>query len=67
MIPPHFENGEKVTVAKFELAFTRYRSNLKTVGNLMVKKSLQSFDAKEKYVHPKNRPVSIQKRRKMFS
>ena len=24
------------------------------------KKSLQDFDAKEKYLHPKNRPVSIQ-------
>ena len=30
------------------------------------KNSLQDFDAKEKYLHPKNRPVSIQKRRKMF-
>ena len=28
------------------------------------KESLQDFDAKEKYLHPKNRPVSIQKRRK---
>ena len=27
--------------------------------------SLQDFDAKEKYLHPKNRPVSIHKRRKM--
>ena len=30
------------------------------------KDSLQDFDAKEKYLHPKNRPVSIQKRRKMI-
>ena len=30
------------------------------------KKSLQDFDAKEKYLHPKNQPVSIQKRRKML-
>ena len=29
------------------------------------KNSLQDFDAKEKYLHPKNRPVSIQKCRKM--
>ena len=28
-------------------AFTRYRNNLKTVGNLTVKNSLQDFDAKE--------------------
>ena len=30
------------------------------------KNSLLDFDAKEKYLHPKNRPVSIQKRRKML-
>ena len=29
------------------------------------KNSLQDFHAKRKYLHPKNRPVSIQKRRKM--
>ena len=28
---------KKVTVAKFELAFTRYQHNLKNVGNLTVK------------------------------
>ena len=33
----HFENGENVTAAKFELAFTRCRHNLKTVGKLTVK------------------------------
>ena len=30
------------------------------------KNSLQDFDAEEKYLHPKNRPVSIQKRRRML-
>ena len=30
------------------------------------KNSLLDFDAKEKYLRPKNRPVSIQKRRKML-
>ena len=29
----------------------------------MVKNSLHHFDAKEMYLHPKNRPVSIQNRR----
>ena len=29
------------------------------------KSLLQDFDAKEKYLHPKNRPVSIQKHRNM--
>ena len=57
---------QNVTVAKFELAFTRCRNNLKTVGNLMVKSSLQDFDAKEMYERPNNRSFSLQKRRKMF-
>ena len=55
---------KNVTVAKFERAFTRYRHNLKTVGNLKLKDSLQDFDAKEMYLHLENRLVSIQKRRK---
>ena len=52
---------KNVTVAKFELALTRYWNNLKTVGNLTVKNSLQDFDAKEMYLHSKNRSVSFQK------
>ena len=55
-----------MTVAKFELAFTRYRNNLKTVVNLDGKKSLQDFDAKEVYLHRKNRSVWLQKHLKMF-
>ena len=51
-LPGHFENGENVTVAKFELAFTRYRNYLKTVRNLTVNNSLQDFDAKEMYSRP---------------
>ena len=34
--------------------------------NLDGKNSLQDFDAKEVYLHPKNRRVSFQKHRKMF-
>ena len=49
---------KNVTVAKFELAFTRCRNNLKTGGNSTVKNSLQEFDVKEMYLHPKNRSVS---------
>ena len=49
-----------MTAAKFELAFTRYPNNLKTVGNLMVKNSLLDFDAKEMYLQSKNRSVSFQ-------
>ena len=48
------------------LAFTRCRNNFKTVGNLMIKNSLKDFDAKEMYLHPTNRSVSLQKRRKML-
>ena len=50
---------QNVTVAKFELAFIRYRNNWKMVGNLTVKNSLQDFDAKEMYLHSKNRSVSF--------
>ena len=57
---------KNMTVAKFELAFTRCRNNLKTVGTSTVKNSLQDFDVKEMYLHPKNRSFSFQKRLKMF-
>ena len=65
-MPAHFKNDEKCDGRKFELAFTRCRNNLKTVGNLPVKSSLQDFDAKEVCLNPKNRSVSFQKRLKMF-
>ena len=57
---------KNVTVAKFELAFTRCRNNLKTVRNLPVKSSLQDFDANSVNLNPKNRSVSFQNRLKMF-
>ena len=57
---------KNVKVAKFELAFTRCRNNLKTVGNLPVESSLQDFDAKEVYLNHNNRSVSFKKRRKIF-
>ena len=55
-----------MTVAKFEPAFTRCWNNLRMIGNLTVKNSLQDFDAKEMYLHTKNRSVTFQKSRKMF-
>ena len=55
-----------MTVAKFELAFTQCRNNLKTVGHSTVKNSLQDFDVKEMYLNPKNPSVSFKKRLKMF-
>ena len=53
-------------VAKFELAFTRCRNNLRMIANLTVKNSVQDFDAKEMCLHSKNRSVAFQKHRKMF-
>ena len=54
---------KNVTVAKFELAFTRRQHNLKTIEDSTVKNSvpsLQEFDAKEMYLHLKNRLTSFQ-------
>ena len=65
-MPAHFANVKNVTVAKFELAFTRCRNNLKTVRILTVRSSLQDFDAIERYLRPKCRSVWFQKRRKLF-
>ena len=57
---------KNVTAAKFELAFTRYRKKFENGRNLDGKNSLQHFDAKEAYLHPKSRSVSFQKCLKMF-
>ena len=51
-----------MTAAKFELAFTRCRKNLKTVGNLAVKDSLQDSNTKEMNLHlrvDQSRPKSV--------
>ena len=45
-MPAHFENDEKCDGSKI-WAFTRCRNNLKTVGNLTIRNSLQDFDAKK--------------------
>ena len=63
-MPAHLKTVQNMTKAELELAFIRCRNNLKTVGNLTVKDSLQNFDAKEMYLHHKNRLVSFQKSRK---
>ena len=60
-MPAHFESGENVTVAEFELAFTRCRNNLKTVRDLTVRDSLQDFDAIERYLNPKSVDQSCSK------
>ena len=57
MMPVHLKTVENVTVARSQLAFTRCKNKMKTVGNLIIKNSLEDFDAKEMYLHPKNRLV----------
>ena len=41
------KRSQKVRVAKFEVVFTQFWNNLKTIGNLTVKNSLQNLDVKE--------------------
>ena len=58
----HFETVKQVKVAIFEVAFAQYRYNLKTIANSTLNNSVQSlkeFDAKEMYLHLKNRFVSL--------
>ena len=50
------KTAKNVTVVKFEVAFTRYRHNMKTIENSMAINSVQSvleLDAKEMYLHLK--------------
>ena len=55
MMPAHLKMVKNVTVAKFELVFTRYRQNLKMVGethckllrNLMLMKCQPRFESVE--------------------
>ena len=63
MMPSHFENSEKVKLAKSELALPK---QFETGTNFDGKHSLQDFNAKEMYLHPTNQWVLFQKRRKMF-
>ena len=62
-IPAHFENGEKSDGSKASVH--TIPAQFENGRKFDSKNSLQDFDAKEKYLHSKNRPVSIQKRRKM--
>ena len=55
-----------MTVAEFELAFTRCRNNLKTVRDLTVRNSLQDFDAIGRYLHLRCQSVLFHKRRELF-
>ena len=65
-MPAHFENGEKSDGSKIWASVHTIPAQFENGTRFDSKNSLQDFDAKDKYLHPKNRPVSIQKRRKMF-
>ena len=62
----HFENGEKCDGSKTWASVHMMPEQFENVRKLDGKNSLQDFDAKEVYLHPKNRYVSFQKRLKMF-
>ena len=64
-MPAHYENGEKCDGSKFLASVHTIPAQFENSRKFDSKNSLQDFDAKEKYLHPKNRPVSIQKLRKM--
>ena len=65
-MPAHLENGETNDGSKILVSVHTIPAQFENGRKFDSKNSLQDFDAKEKYLHPKNRPVSIQKRRKMF-
>ena len=65
-MPAHFENGEKCDDCKIWASVHTIPQRLENGRKLDGKNSLQDFDAKEMYLHPKNRSVSFQKCPKMF-
>ena len=65
MMLANFENGENETAAKSYSIHTMPKKS-ENRGKLTVTKSLQNFDAKEMFLHLKNRSVSFPKLRKML-
>ena len=66
-IPEPFESSGKCDGSKLWARVHTIPAQFETIWNLTVKNSLQDFDAKEMYLHPKNRPGSFQRcRRKLF-
>ena len=65
-MPAHFENDEKCDSSKIRASVHTMPEQFENGRKFDSKNSLQDFDAKEKYRHPKNRSVSFQKRLKMF-
>ena len=65
-MPEQFENDEKCEGSKIWASVHTMPEQFENGGNLTVKNSLQDFDGREIYLHPKNRSVSFQERRRMF-
>ena len=65
-MPAHFENGEKCDGCKIGASVHTILEQFENGRNLDGKNSLQHFDTKEAYLHPKSRTVSFQKCIKMF-
>ena len=59
-MPVHSENGEKCDGCKVLASIHTIPEQFENGRNLDGKTSLQDFDAKEVYIHPKNRSVSFQ-------
>ena len=65
-MPGHFKNGEKCDGCKIRASVHTIPEQFENGKKLGGKNSSQDVDAKEVYLHPKNLPVSFQKRLKMF-
>ena len=65
-MPAHFENDEKCDGSKIRASVHTMPEQFENGRKFDSKNSLQDFDAKEKYLHPKDRSVSFQKRLNMF-
>ena len=53
-MPAHFENGEKSDGSKICASIHTRPAQFENGRNFDIKNSLQDFDAKEQYLHPKN-------------
>ena len=60
-MPAHFENGENCDGCKIWASVHTTPEQFENGRNFDGKNSLQHFDAKEAYLHPKSRSVSFQK------
>ena len=57
-----FENGEKCDGSKIRASVHTMPEQFENGTKCDGKKSLQDFDVKEMYLHPKNQSISFEKR-----